>query len=479
MTKEFNQNIAHGFFWSILERFSSKIVLFILQLVLARLLIPEDYGLCALMLIFINLGGILITSGFPSALIQKKNVSKLDYSSIFYLCLTTSIVFYLILWFSAPVIAEFFEDSRMVLMIRILALSLPIGAYNSLQITILKRNISFKPIFISNAIAAVASAIVSIVLAIKGYGAWSIIFQYIVNVGFTTIILFFYTKWIPSVEFSMSNVKSLFSFGWKYMATSLTSSIAQDIYTAAIGKTYNKSQLGIYDTGIKISQNITDTVTNGMSSVLFPVFAKLQDSPPDVKLYLKSINQLACFLIFPLMIGLIPLSKPLILLILTEKWIESVPFMQISCLMFALYPLHYSNMQAISGRGFAGKSLKIEIYKKISQLTILAVTLPFSLILVAFGRIISSFVELYIIMIPNKQLIDYSPIQQIKDVFPSLINALLSMFCMFAIHLMLDSATPIIDILLQIIVCVMVYYLLSYINNRTILRKFFSIIKVQ
>lgn len=477
MNKDFNRSITHGFIWSLLERSSSKIVLFVLQLVLARILVPEDYGLCALLLIFVNIGTIIITSGFPSALIQKKDVSRLDYSSIFYLCLFSSLFFYIVLFFTAPLIASFFDDIRMVSMLRVLAISLPIGAYNSLQITFLKREIRFKPIFISNVIAAIISAIVSIVMAIHGYGAWVIIYQYLVNITIITIILFFYTKWIPSLEFSVSNVKGLFSFGWKYMATSLTASIAQDLYTAVIGKVFNKSQLGTYDTGNKISQTITDTVTSGMTSVLFPVFAKLQDSPQDVKLYLKKANQLSCFIVFPLIIGIIPLSEPLTVLILTDKWIDAVPFMQISCFMFALYPLHYSNMQAISGRGLAGKSLKIEIYKKISQLIFLILTLPISLMMVAIGRVLSSYIELYIIMRPNKKLISYNPSHQIRDVLPSLIIAFISAGLMYIVHLGMDSTIPLIEIIAQIIICITSYLGLSYIFNRTLFSRLLSIIK--
>lgn len=476
-TSSFKTQVTKGFIWATLERFSSRIVLFILQLILARILVPEDYGLCALLLIFINISTILITSGFPSSLIQKKVVTSLDYSSVLYFCLTIAFLLYILLYVASPFVADFFNDERMVKMLRVLAIILPIGAYNSLQITILKRDLKFKPIFIANFTAALISAIISIYMAYKKQGAWAIIYQYIINIGVITLILFLYIRWIPKLEFSLNNIKQIYSFGWKYMVTSLTASIATDIYTGCIGKVFNKSQLGTFDTGNKISQTITDTVTSGLSSVLFPVFSKLQDSPQDIKLYLRKANQYSCFIIFPLILGLIPLSTPLVKLILTEKWIGAVPYMQISCLMFMLYPLHYTNMQAIAGSGHAGKALKIELLKKTSQLIILAITLPFTLMIVAIGRVLSSYIELYIIMKPNKNLIAYSPSQQFKDVIGILIISLFATGGMYGIHCIYSYGSLYIEVLLQLIVGISMYLLLSKIFNNHLYTEVLTLLK--
>lgn len=450
--------------WTFMERIGTKVVQFSLQLLLARLLVPEDYGLCALLLAFINIATVFVNSGLNTALIQKKEADSLDFSSVLYLSLSISVILYVILFFLSPFIADFFNDKRLSLLMRVLAVSLIIGAFNSVQLSVLTRNMQFRKLFIANLLGMIVSAVVSIVMAMNGFGVWSIVIQYLINRLVVTLALFALVRWMPKLEFSWIRIKSLFSFGWKCMTTNFLSTIVTDIYIAVVGKFYPKSQLGVYDTGNKIPATISETFSSSLGNVLFPAFSKLQNDIPQLRAIVAKSNKISSFLIAPIMFAIIASAHPIISILLTDKWIGAVPFLQMACLLYALYPLHIANISAISAIGRSDVTLKCEIQKKIVDLSFLALTVNFSIYWVALGRVLTSFVSLWINMRPNKKFLQYDVWQQIVDIIPTFIIAVVMCASMFLVDLF--ELSIVIGLTTKILIGLIVYLLLSYMFNR-------------
>ena len=450
--------------WTFMERIGTKVVQFALQLLLARLLVPEDYGLCALLLAFINIATVFVNSGLNTALIQKKEADSLDFSSVLYLSLSISVIIYVILFFSSPLIADFFNDNRLSLLMRVLAVTLIIGAFNSVQLSVLTRNMQFRKLFIANLLGMIVSAVVSIVMAMNGFGVWSIVIQYLINRLVVTLALFALVRWMPKLEFSWIRIKSLFSFGWKCMTTTFLSTIVTDIYTAVVGKFYPKSQLGVYDTGNKIPATISETFSSSLGNVLFPAFSKLQNDIPQLRAIVAKSNKISSFLIAPIMFAIIASAHPIISILLTDKWIGAVPFLQMACLLYALYPLHIANISAISAIGRSDVTLRCEIQKKIVDLSFLALMVNFSIYWVALGRVLTSFVSLWINMRPNKKFLQYDVWQQIVDIIPTFIIAVVMCASMFLVELF--ELSIVIGLTTKILIGLIVYLLLSYMFNR-------------
>ena len=450
--------------WTFMERIGTKVVQFSLQLLLARLLVPEDYGLCALLLAFINIATVFVNSGLNTALIQKKEADSLDFSSVLYLSLSISVILYVILFFLSPFIADFFNDKRLSLLMRVLAVSLIIGAFNSVQLSVLTRNMQFRKLFIANLLGMIVSAVVSIVMAMNGFGVWSIVIQYLINRLVVTLALFALVRWMPKLEFSWIRIKSLFSFGWKCMTTNFLSTIVTDIYIAVVGKFYPKSQLGVYDTGNKIPATISETFSSSLGNVLFPAFSKLQNDIPQLRAIVAKSNKISSFLIAPIMFAIIASAHPIISILLTDKWIGAVPFLQMACLLYALYPLHIANISAISAIGRSDVTLKCEIQKKIVDLSFLALMVNFSIYWVALGRVLTSFVSLWINMRPNKKFLQYDVWQQIVDIIPTFIIAVVMCASMFLVDLF--ELSIVIELTTKILIGLIVYLLLSYMFNR-------------
>lgn len=468
--------LKRNLLWAFAERVSSKFVLFALQLVLARILVPEDYGLLAILLVFVNLGTILVNSGLSSALIQKKEIDETDASSVFYVSLAVTVFIYGVIFFSAPYIADFYDDGRICLMLRIISLVLFVGVYNSVQRAILSRSLGFKQIFKANLWGAVLSALISVIMALEGCGVWSIIVQYISYQLIITVASIPFIKWYPKWLFNFGRVGKLWNFGWKYMLTSIVSMMSTEIYVAIIGRVYTKSQLGEYDTGDRIPQTISDTFSSSMTTVLFPTFAKLQNEPAAIRDQVKKLNRLATFLMFPLMFGMAACAYPLILIVLEEKWLGAVPYFQLACLMFAFYPLHVANMQAISSMGRSDITLKNELIKKSIELLSLGIFIWFGLVYVAIGRVAASYIALFINMYPNKKMLGYPIMEQCRDFSMNLVVTLISAALTWGVGEFLALNVYLL-LILQLVIMTASYILLSYCFNRSNISVFSKQIK--
>ncbi len=443
--------------WKLLERFSVQIVSFVVTIFLARLLLPEEYGIIALISIFIALSDVIIDGGLNMALIQKKNADNVDFSTVFYVSLALSGIVYLILYCAAPAIAKFYRSIELVSVVRVLSVSLFFYALNSIQRAYVSRRMLFRKMFICNLLAVALSGIIGISLAYIGCGVWSLVAQSVSNICFSSILMWSVVRWRPSFSFSMKRLSELFSFGWKIFVSNIIITLFVKIRALIIGRMYQPSTLAFYDKGNQFPGLISDAVCGAVQSILFPAFSEVQDDRLRIKSMMRRSINVTCFFMFPLMAGMIAVAKPLVLFLLTEKWLPCVPFLQILCASNFFRPITIPNGQAIAAMGYSGITLKLEIIRKIVDVIILVISCYIGVYAIAWGVVLFNFICLFINLIPNIRLLNYSITEQVRDVLPSFLASLLMCSIIYWIT-WLDIA-PFLQLLIQIVLGVFVYYL--------------------
>lgn len=450
--------IISGLLWKLLERSGTQGIQFIVQIVLARLLLPSDYGMIAIVSIFIILATVFVQNGFNTALIQKKKVSDTDYSSVFYLSFVVAGLLYALLYFIAPLIARFYDQPQLVPVLRVLSLTLFFGAFNSIQNAVIARAMQFKKLFFSSLGAIVISGGVGIVIAYKGYGVWALVAQQITNQLLITIILWATVSWRPKLLFSLSRVKGLFSFGWKLLVSSLIDRLYMNIRSLIIGKIYNTAMLGFYNRGKQFPELLVHNVNGSIQSVLLPALSQHQDNKKRVKEMVRRSISMSCFVITPVMFGLAAVAQPLVTILLTEKWLPVVPFLQIFCVAYIFWPIHTTNLQAINALGRSDIYLKLEIIKKIIGIVILLVTIPLGVYAIAVGMLLSGVIGMFINAYPNKKLLDYRYREMLKDIMPSFLLSAVMGCVVYSIQWL--GLVTWLTLIIQLIVGVGIYVLL-------------------
>lgn len=419
------EHVLSSLIWKLMERGGTQGVQFILQIFLARLLTPNDYGIIALITIFIALARVFVQSGFNTALIQRKDVKEEDYSSVFYLSMFVAGILYVVLFFIAPKIADFYKIKELVLILRVLSLTLFIGAVTSIQNAIIARKMQFKKLFLSSLGAMIISGIIGILMAYKGYGVWALVYQQLSNQLLITIILWATVNWRPKLYFSFERIQVLFSYGGKLLASALLNTLYINLRSLIIGKFYNPSVLGYYNRGNQFPQIIATNIDSSITSVLLPTMSAEQDNKERVKQIMRRAIVTSSFIIFPMMIGLAVISKPLVLILLTEKWLPSIPFIWVFCASYSLLPIHTANLQAINALGRSDIFLKLEIIKKVLGVLILIISVRFGVYVIALGMLFSGIISTFINSYPNKKLLNYSYKEQMFDILPSLLISLI------------------------------------------------------
>lgn len=402
-------------------------VQFILQIILARLLSPEHYGVLSIMIVFTTLANVFIQNGFNTSLIQNKDVKEEDYSSVFWVSLGVSGALYAAIFFASPFIAKFYGMPEIVLPLRVLALILFPGALNSVQVAKVSREMDFRKVFYSNVGAVVASGAVGITVALLGGGLWALVAQSMVNVFVACIVMRFTSKLKLRFVCELDRVRILFRYGWKLLVSSLIDTLYQDLRSLVIGWKYDSGTLGYYNRGKQFPQFIINAVNGAVQSVMLPAMSAEQDDRERVKKMMRTSITTSAYIIFPMMAGLAAVATPLISLLLTDKWLPAVPYMQIYCFTLAFYPVHTCNLQAINAMGRSDIFLKLEIIKKLMGVSFLVVAvLCFdSPIAIAMTGVITTVVSCFINSYPNKKLVGYSYFEQMKDILPSLLLSVL------------------------------------------------------
>lgn len=453
--------IISGLAWKLLERFGVQGVQFVMQIILARLLDPEHYGILSLMIIFTSLANIFIQNGFNTALIQNKDVTEEDYSSVMWVTLGVAAILYAVLFFCAPVIADFYGMPDIITPFRVLAIMLIPGALNSVQLAKISREMDFKKVFYSNVAAIVISGGVGIVLAYAGAGLWALVAQTLLNVLVACIVMWFTVKWRPKLICNIKRIKVLFSFGWKLLVSVLMDALYQDLRSLVIGKKYNSETLGYYNRGKQFPQFVINAVNGAVQSVMLPAMSEKQDNKAQVKELMRNSISMSAYIIFPIMAGLVAIAEPLVQLLLTDKWLPCVPYMQIYCFTFAFYPVHSCNLQAINAMGRSDLFLKLEIIKKAYGIVVLAIAVVCfdSPIAIALSGALTTGLGWFVNAYPNKKLVNYSYIEQVVDIIPSFLMAIL--MCCSVLMINTFDLSAILTVVVQILVGIVIYVLLS------------------
>lgn len=461
--------------WKLLERFGIQGVQFILQLVLARILDPEHYGTISLMVVFTTLANVFIQRGFNTALIQNKDVTEEDYSSVFWVTLSVATILYGVLFFCAPAIAAAYDMTDFVAPFRVLTLILFPGAINSIQLAKVSRELDFKKVFFSNVGGIIVAGIAGITIACMGGGVWALVFQTLLATTVPCIVMRFTVKWKIRMRCDIHRVKILFSYGWKLLVSGLIDTLYQDLRSLVIGLKYDSGTLGYYNRGKQFPQFLINSFNSTIQSVMLPAMAAQQDDKAKVKELMRNSIMLSSYIIFPMMAGLAGVAEPLIRLLLTDKWLPAVPFMQIYCFTFAFYPVHSCNLQAINAVGRSDIFLKLEIIKKSFGIAALlaALFLFDSPIAIALTGVVTAIVSSFVNAYPNKKLIGYAYLEQIKDILPSFAASGVMCVCVLAVGKL--ELSTIAQLILQIFVGVVIYVAISAVFR---LKPFFQVLEL-
>lgn len=433
------KKVLAGLFWKALENGGVQLVQLIISLILARILGPDRYGTISLLLVFIAIANVFIQTGFQTSLIQKQKVDELDYSSVFFLSLGVAAALYGIIFVGAPAVAAFYHDPVLSPMLRVLALMIFFGAVVSVQTAIVSKKMEFRKMCIASLLATCLSGIAGVVGAWRGLETWALVVQQLSNQFLLMIFLWILVGWRPRVLFSLKRVESLFAYGWKLMFSSLIDTVYNNLYTMVIGKLYQKDIVGYYNRGNQFPQLIVNNLAASIQAVMLPAFAASQEDREKMKSMVRRSIVTSAFLVFPMMAGLIAVAKPLITIVLTEAWLPCVPFLQIMCVAYAMWPIHVANLQAINAMGRSDIYLKLELVKKLLGLLVLAVSIPFGIYAMVWLKAATDFVGTIINAYPNKKLLGYSFAEQWKDVFPSLLLSVVMGLAVYSLQWVIQN----------------------------------------
>ena len=413
---------AASFLFKLTESVGTQGISFVVSVILARLLDPSDYGVLTMLTVFIAVSQVFVQSGLNTALIQKKDVDETDLSSVFYVSLLIAAALYALLFFLAPAIGAFFGMDALSPVLRVLALVLLPGALVSLQNAVIARQMAFRRLMTASLLSTALSGAVGIGMAAAGLGYWALVGQQLTNQLALALVLLRMVKWRPRALFSWARVRVLIRFGWKLLASSLLETGYNNLRTAVIGKQYAQETLGFYNRGKQFPELVMNAVNGSIQSVMLPVLSDEQDDMLRMKQMMRRSVMVSSFLVLPMMAGLAAVAEPLIRLLLTDKWLPCVPFLQICCIDFAFYPIHTANLQAINAMGRSDVFLRLELIKKSYGLAILAasVLLFDSVYAIAWGAVVSTLLAAVVNASPNRRLLGYGYLEQMRDVLPAM-----------------------------------------------------------
>jgi O-antigen/teichoic acid export membrane protein len=413
-----------AFAWSAVENILLQVINFVVMIFMARVLTPADYGLVGMITIFTAISTTFVNSGFSQALIRKQDRTEADLSSVFYFNTVVAIFFYLLLFFCAPLIADFYNEPQLISVTRVSALSLIIGGFTAVQGTLFSARLDFKTTAKASISATIISSIVGLSMAYSGYGVWAILISGLVSSVIRSMILWYNSKWRPKLMFSFKSIKELFSFGSKLLASAILDTIYSNVYQLVIGKVYSASTLGHYTRAKGFAALPSSNLTSIMQRVTYPMLCTIQDDNDRLASVYRRLLKLSAFVIFPCMVGLSALAKPLILTLLNEQWMFTITLLHIVCFSMMWYPIHSINLNLLKVKGRSDLFLKLEIWKKIVGITILSISVPLGIVAMCVGSIISSLICLGINTYYTGKLINIGYFRQMRDLTPTLILSL-------------------------------------------------------
>lgn len=451
------EKVFSNLIWRFLERSGAQLVALIVSVVLARILSPEDYGTIALITVFINILNVFVDSGLGSALIQKKDADNTDFSTVFYTNVIFCIALYILMFVISPFLAEFYSRPELVSIIRGLSITILVSGVKNIQQAYVSRTLQFRKFFFSTLVGTIIAAVAGIWMAYHGFGVWALVSQQVTNLSIDTIILWITVKWRPEFVFSFKRLKSLFSYGWKLLVSALLDTFYTNLYNLVIGKKYSANDLAFYTKGELFPKAVVGNINNAIDSVLLPTMSSEQDDKERVKQMTRRAIKTSTFCIAPLMMGLAGCSQNVISILLTDKWLPAAPYLVIFCITYMFYPIHTANLNAIKAMGRSDLFLKLEVAKKIVGLAVLFSTMWFGVKVMACSLLFVSVASQIINTWPNKKLLGYGYIEQLKDIFPGIIMAVvMGIIVSFGVYIPVVKG---IQLVIQIAVGIAVYIL--------------------
>lgn len=422
-----NNNIKRktvsGLMWSFFERFGAQGVTFIVSIVLARLLDPAVYGTIAIVTVVLEILDVFVDSGLGNALIQKTDADDTDFSSVFFFNLVASTVMYGVLFFTAPLVAKFFDTAELTALIRVMGLSLVFSGVKNVQKAYVARQMCFKRFFYATTGGTIGAAVLGILMAYKGFGVWALVAQSLFNNCLDTLILWVTVKWRPALKFSLRRFMELFAFGWKILTASIVNSVYNNLRQLIIGKLYTTSSLAFYNRGYMVPNVFVSNVNSAIDNVLFPVMSSAQNNVETVKAMTRRSVRVSSYVMWPVMLGIAACASPLVSLLLTDKWLPCVPFVIVFSISYAFNTPQSANLNAIKAMGHSDIYLRVEITKKIIGLAVLIATMWFGPLVMALGNLGFTVICIFVNAFPNRKLLNYSYRQQMADFLPSMLLA--------------------------------------------------------
>lgn len=463
--EKLKKSALSGVIWKFAERISAQMVSLVVQIVLARILLPEDYSVVSIVSIFFAFCNVLITGGLNTALIQKKDAGVEDYSTVLHVSMLLAAVLYAVMYFAAPWIARTYEKDLLVPIIRVMSLTLFINAFTSVLSAYASSNLQFKKFFFSTVIGTVVSAFAGILMAINGFGAWALVTQQMANALCNAIVLYFTTRLRIVWKISLSRLMQLFSYGSKIFVASIISVIYDQINPLIIGLRFTSTDLAYYTKGQSFPGLLNSSINDTLASVLFPVISKVQDRKEDVLNVTRRYIKVASYIIFPMMLGFFAVAEVFVSVILTDKWLPAVPYIRIFAFTYMFNIIQTGNLQAIKAIGRSDITLILEVIKKSIFFAVVAafVFISDSPVMLAFSGVICALVATVINTYPNRKLIGYKYRYQVIDLLPNFLLAITMGIIVMLVGQL--NIAPFLLLILQVAVGVIVYVALSVLTK--------------
>lgn len=430
--------IKNGVIWSAIDKISLSAIQLLLNLILARLIVPEEYALVAMINIFIAIGQTFVDSGFSQSLIHKQNRTHTDFSTVFFFNIIVSSSFYLIIYFAAPLIANFYDNLIFIPLTRVVAINIVVSSFAIVQRAILTIRTDFRTQAIISLVSIILSGVIGIYLAYKGFGVWAMVTQTLSYHIFSSILLWLIVRWRPSIEFSKTSFKELFSYGSKLLISRLINTVCQNLHTIVIGKYYSRSEVAYFNNANQISLYSAGYLNDIIQRALFPIQCEMQNDVDKSKSYYFRMMRLSCFVIFPIMVCVITLAKPFVLSVLTEKWAGMISYLQIVAFAYMWYPLMSSN-QMFNVLGRTDLYLKNEIIKKVFFFIIVVITLFIDVKAMCYGIVAYNFLEIIITVLLLKKIMDVSFTEIIRNISTPLFLSLIMGLLIVALNYFISS----------------------------------------
>ena len=466
-----------GIVWTFAQQFGSQAITFLVSIVLARLLLPSEFGIIGMITVFISIGSSLANSGMTQSLIRTENPDQEDFSTVFFFNLTISTVIYAIIFAGAPFVADFYNQPILKNVLRVYSLSFIIQAFSTVQLTRLTKLMEFKTQMIVALPSLIGSGIVGIVMGYKGFGVWALVWMNLVQVFLSTVQLWWYSGWFPSLVFSKAKFREHFGFGFKLTLSGLLNTVFANIYQIVIGKFFSPAQVGFYTRAVALKQLPVSNISSTLNKVSYPLFASIQNDDVRLRRVYKQLMQIVTFLLAPLLLLMGVLGEPLFRLLFTEKWLPAVPYFQVVCLNGILYPIHSYNLNILKVKGRSDLFLRLEVVKRIITIGILSVTIPLGIIPMLWGQVLSSVLAFGVNTFYSGKFINYTAWQQSRDLLPTLTLGFAAALATFALDkFYFQGFSDFMRLFLGFCIGGVMYLLTNYLFKTESMNHFYSLI---